>query len=167
MKELWKDVIGYEGLYQISDLGRVKSLKRRFVITDRILKNKIGSDGYEQVGLSKNGVAKTICIHKLVAIAFLSHTPCGMKLVVDHIDNNPLNNKLSNLQIISNRENTRKDSKSKGAYWHKGMKSWVSSIYMNGKLKHLGYFSTRQEALDKHKECFNTLSKGELYFNYR
>ena len=112
MEEIWKDIPNYEGYYQVSNLGRVKSLKRyvKFMhcnklINERILKGGIGSRGYLVVILSKDKKPKTFEVHKLVAIAFLGHKPCGYKRVVNHIDNNPVNNKASNLEIVSQREN--------------------------------------------------------------
>ena len=98
-EEIWKDVPGYEGLYQASNLGRIKS--------DIKIKNqtKSKSKKYLMVYLYKQNVKKTIAVHQLIAMTFLNHTPCGHKIVVDHIDNNHLNNKLINLQLITHREN--------------------------------------------------------------
>jgi len=113
--EIWKDVLNYEGLYQVSNLGRVKSLKRKVrhfsgerLVLERILKGGVNDKGYILVNLGKKGTKKVFAVHKLVAIAFLNHKPCGYKLVVDHIDNNKLNNKLENLQIITQQENVLK-----------------------------------------------------------
>ena len=113
--EIWKDVLNYEGLYQVSNLGRVKSLKRKVrhfsgerLVPERILKGGVNDKGYILVNLGKKGTKKVFAVHKLVAIAFLNHKPCGYKLVVDHIDNNKLNNKLENLQIITQQENVLK-----------------------------------------------------------
>jgi ribosomal protein L15E len=72
-------------------------------------------------------------------MAFLNHTPCGYKIVVDHIDNNiKTDNRLENLQLITQRENVSKDikntsSKYIGVCWHKKAKKWRSSIQINGK----------------------------------
>jgi len=84
-------------------------------------------------------------------MAFLNHKPCGHKIVVDHIDNNKENDKLYNLQLISNRENTVKDtnrgsSKYVGVSWHKHKNMWRTTIYIKGKNKHLGYFTDEKEA---------------------
>ena len=97
--EEWRDIKGYEGLYQISNYGRVKSLDRIVrhgkgnycrVIKSRILKNNIENNGYYCVVLSKNGKTKTYTVHNLVAFTFLpnpNNLPC-----VDHKDGNKLNN---------------------------------------------------------------------------
>jgi len=111
--EIFKDIPGYEGIYQVSDLGRVKSLKFN---KEKILKPGVNNHGYYTVVLCK-GKRKTINVHQLVAMAFLNHEPCGYNgLIVDHKDNNPLNNRLSNLQLISQRENTSKDKKGSSKY---------------------------------------------------
>ena len=117
--EIYKDISGYEGVYQVSSYGNVKSLKRQkwngYAMQDvpkRVLKKAIDKTGYYSISLSKNGKYKSFRIHKLVAETFLNHTACGYKLVIDHIDNNPLNNNLDNLQLITHKENCTKDKKS-------------------------------------------------------
>tara|TARA_R110000772_G_scaffold21774_1_gene59540 strand:- start:33 stop:512 length:480 start_codon:yes stop_codon:yes gene_type:complete len=158
MKEIWKDIKGYEGVYKISTLGRVKSLKRGKEI---ILKESSSTGGYKVIGLYNNGIKHTNKIHKLVAIAFLGHAPCGLKLVVDHIDNNKLNNNLSNLQIITTRANLSKDrdgtSKYTGVYWHSRSGKWVSQITLNKKRVHLGYFDCEHEAGKSYQDKLKTI----------
>lgn len=158
MKEIWKDIPDYEGIYQVSSFGRVKSLKREVnhftgsrVVNEKILKQKIDPRGYCAVGLSKLGCLKVFEIHRLVAKCFLKREENVIKLVVDHIDNNKLNNKLENLQITTNRENSSKDkfggsSKYVGVCFKKDNKKWYSRIQINGKSKFLGYFKTEIDA---------------------
>ena len=98
----------------------------------------------------------------MVSIAFLNHKPCGYKLVVDHIDNNPSNNNVNNLQIITHRENCSKDkrngtSKYVGVSWSKGMKKWTVNIAFKGKIKHLGYFEDELEASEKYNNFLKTI----------
>ena len=97
-EEIWKDVPGYESLYQVSSLGRVKSLQRyvnnnggKQLLKERLLKFGL-SKGYYNVVLYKNKKNKNIKVHKLVAMAFLNHKPNGYELVIDHINNNKLDN---------------------------------------------------------------------------
>ena len=166
--EIWKEVKGYID-YEVSNLGRVKSLARTIHRTNgttqtykqRILKPCVDSCGYLSVNISKNLKMKNKKVHQLVAIAFLNHKPCGFKLVIDHIDNNPLNNDLGNLQIITHRENTSKDkkglSKYTGVTWFSRDKKWKAQITINGKNKHLGYFKDEEEAAEAYRIALNNL----------
>ena len=95
-QEEWKPVVGYEDFYEVSDLGRVKSLNYRNTGKEGFLKPtpaKIG--GYLQVGLCKNGNQETCRVHILVMRAFVGECPAGYE--VDHYDWNPMNNMLENL----------------------------------------------------------------------
>jgi hypothetical protein len=144
--ENWKTVFGFED-YQISDLGRVKSLKYN---KEKILKPILNNTGYLCVNLGKKSKFKLFQIHQLVAIAFLNHKPNGYEKVVDHINNIKTDNALINLQIISNRENVSKDSngisKYTGVAFNKKCKKWQSYININSKAKYLGLFKTELEA---------------------
>ena len=93
MEEIWKDIEGYEGDYQVSNLGRVRSLKSMKPI---ILKQWTDGKGYKTVVIRKNGVAKGYSVHRLVARAFVEGFVEG--LVVNHKDENPSNNKADNLE---------------------------------------------------------------------
>ena len=159
MQEIWKDVIDYQGVYQVSNLGNIKSLSRikfnkgkfPFMANERILKQAIDGNGYYNVSFHKNGKRNTVHPHKLVAESFLGHKRCGLKLVVDHINNNPLDNRLENLQVITQRQNATKDrtnktSKYAGVSWHKALNKWRSYIKINDKQIHLGYFINEEEA---------------------
>lgn len=161
MKEIWKDILGYEGLYQVNDYGNVKSLSRTitkgnitYVTKDRLLKQSVDSVGYPYVNLSDYKKQKTFRVHQLIAVAFLNHTPDKHKgLVIDHIDGNKLNNMTTNLQLITNKKNTSKDRKNKtskytGVYWHKQSNKWLAQFRENGIVKYLGTFETEEEARD-------------------
>ena len=169
MKEIWKDIKGYEGLYQVSNLGRVKSLSRKtsngkgFFISREIIKKPTNNNkGYLQLLLSKDLKAKCFKVHKLVAIAFLNHTPCGMELVIDHINDNKLDNRVENLQIVTSRFNTYKtkvkySSKYKGVSWHKKANKWTASIHINGKGVYLGIFNCELAASLAYQNELKTL----------
>lgn len=110
MEEVWKDIKGYEGYYQISNFGRVKSLERfistknnkTYLIPERILCSK-PTKGYPSVGLSKNGVSEHHDIHRLVAEAFIPNI--DNKPQIDHIDGNKHNNMVTNLHWVTSKEN--------------------------------------------------------------
>ena len=93
--EIWKPVPDYEELYEVSNLGRVRSLFKG----DRILKQGIGSTGYKIVTLCRKGTQKTVNVHRLVASCFIPNPhnfPC-----INHKDENRLNNAVSNLEWCS------------------------------------------------------------------
>lgn len=156
--EIFKDIRNFEGMYQVSNFGNVKSLPRKmtngnsfFISKERILKINKNTQGYSRVVLWKDGKHKNCSIHQLVAITFLGHEPCGHNLVVDHINDNISDNRLDNLQIITNRENTcktqgRYSSKYKGVCWHKRDKKWRSEITIKNKKVYLGYFKDEHQA---------------------
>lgn len=108
MQEIWKDVKGYEGLYQVSSLGGVKS-KSRVIgnrkIAGRTLKPSDTSRGYLGVTLYKHGSKKTEVIHRLVANAFIPKVK--NKLQINHIDGNKHNNKIDNLEWCNGSENLK------------------------------------------------------------
>lgn len=111
MEEIWKDVAGYENIYQISNFGRVKSIDRlanhvngmRFV-SGRILKPNT-CQSYLNVSLSKNGKMKRFTIHRLVAVAFISN-PNNLPQI-NHIDGDKLNNNFANLEWCSASDNQK------------------------------------------------------------
>lgn len=159
--EEWRNATSYEGIYKVSDLGRVKSLKMN---KQRILKQSISGKTYLSVGLSKKGIVTQFLPQVLVAIAFLGHVPCGHLRVVDHIDNNPLNNCLSNIQIITARENSSKDRKSKlGEIGIRKTKKgkFVAIINIEKKSYNLGIFNSMKEASEARKMALMLYSAGD------
>lgn len=151
--EIWKNIPDYEGLYQVSNLGNVKRIYK--TSNEKILKPTLHSNGYYVVTLKDKERQKVITIHKLVAICFLNHIPSGMNLVVDHINNNKLDNNVNNLRIVTQQENTHKvkfktcTSKYNGVCFVKRANKWVCYKKINGKRKHLGYYNTETEAYNK------------------
>ena len=105
MEEIWKDIKGYEGLYQVSNLGRVRSLKHRGKNEIRIRKIRIRKDNYMDISLYKNGKAKYELIHRLVAEYFV-YNPKKYKYV-NHKDGNKHNNIYTNLEWVTASENTQ------------------------------------------------------------
>lgn len=104
-KEIFKDVIGYEGLYQVSNLGRIKSLSNNKLKKEKILKQNVSNCGYKTVCLSKKNKYKTYTIHRLVANNFLSNN--DNKRTVNHINGIKTDNRLENLEWCTTSENTK------------------------------------------------------------
>jgi hypothetical protein len=152
--EIWKDVVGYEGIYIVSNIGNVISIKKNKLLKPVLMKN-----GYLSHHLSKEGNSKRIFAHILVAMAFLGHVPCGYSKVIDHIDNNRGNNNLKNLQIVTHRLNSSKDSINKSGFIcvHQREKSWQSFFSYKSKKYSLGNYKTKEEASLKYKEALENL----------
>jgi len=97
--EQWRDIRGYEGLYQVSNFGRVKSVRRDII---RVLSKN--AQGYYKVNLAVKGKQHTFTVHRLVYETFVGPIPDGMQ--VNHIDENKLNNFVWNLNLMTPKENT-------------------------------------------------------------
>lgn len=131
--ELWKDIDGYEGFYQVSNLGRVRSLPR--YVSDRRLGTKFlkgrdlsltaDSNGYVIVVLQRNGEKRSFKVHRLVTTAFLPNPE--NKPSVNHIDHNKANNCLSNLEWCTPKENT--------AHMHKHSRNYEAYGFDNPSTK--------------------------------
>jgi len=111
MKEIWKDIKGYEGAYQISNLGRVKTLRRKikhprhgeYLRPEKILRPRINHHGYLRVAFNVNKVTKDFFVHRLIAIAFIPNP--HNYATINHMDGNKLNNDISNLEWCTQPEN--------------------------------------------------------------
>lgn len=110
MREEWRDVVGYEGLYQVSNLGRVKGVARKVnrnghmvSVPERLLNQNDNTNGYLRVSLSKGNHTKQAFVHRLVAEAFVDN-PKGCKYI-DHLDNDRHNNHVDNLAWCTQSEN--------------------------------------------------------------
>jgi hypothetical protein len=108
--EKWKDIKGYEGYYQVSNLGNVKSLDR-VVWNGKVFHKRIGKilkpkgDRYYELCLTKQGKLKKVYIHRLVAQAFIPNP--NNKAEVNHMDGNKVNNHISNLEWCTSKENKK------------------------------------------------------------
>ena len=111
MTEIWKDIRGYEGLYQISDFGRVKSLKRTTTgkhirkVPEKLIALNVNKDGYIQVNLWKDNKLKRYKTSQLVALNFIDNP--NNKLTVNHKDGIKSNNNIENLEWMTIKENLR------------------------------------------------------------
>lgn len=159
MTELWGDIAGFEGFYQVSNQGRIKSLTRRIVrsdgieivIKERIRAHTLNANGYPRLNLCREGVNYGLEIHRLVAIAFVSN-PNNLRHV-NHKDKNPQNNNDWNLEWVTNRENathkfigTGKTSKYPGVSYSEGRKKWVAQCQLNGIAHNLGRYISEEQA---------------------
>lgn len=105
MQEIWKDIKNYEGCYQVSNLGRVRSLNYKQTKQIKELSYRVNHKGYIDVHLSKNGKSKRIVIHRLVAQTFIPN-PNALPQI-NHIDGNKQNNNTTNLEWCNNSENQK------------------------------------------------------------
>ncbi|WP_337098662.1 NUMOD4 domain-containing protein [Paenibacillus sp. YIM B09110] len=116
MNEIWREVVGYQGYYEVSNLGDVRSLDRIVYkeqngkvvgtpVKGRMLKTGICNRGYSRLRLSKDGKSTTYRVHRLVAAAFIDNP--DNKSEVNHIDGNKLNNAIWNLEYCTKMENVQ------------------------------------------------------------
>lgn len=149
------DIPGYENIYKIDKEGIIYSKRG-------VKKSHIRGSGYKMVSLYNNGKRKNFTVHQLVAITFLNHKPCGFELVVNHIDRNKANNKLSNLELVTQRENTSKNKNNKtskytGVSVIKSTNKWYASIKIKGKTLNLGVYDNEYCAYLAYKNKLKTI----------
>lgn len=108
--EIWKDIVGYEGLYQVSDQGRVRSIRKmdtdsdcRKVLSAKVLRPAYRRTGHAVVGLRRDGKNKTMTVHRLVATAFIPNP--NNYPIINHKDEDPRNNRVDNLEWCTFRYN--------------------------------------------------------------
>jgi hypothetical protein len=156
--EIWKDIQGYDGYYQVSNCGRIKSLSRDvfngigyYLKKEKILKPTMRKDGYQVVGLYIENISKNFLVHKLVATAFVKNLFNKEKVI--HIDFIKHNNKSNNLEWTNLLEtacyqmsNQKSSSNFIGVSFRKNRNKWLSTIVINGKLIYIGSFKNQEEA---------------------
>ena len=156
--EVWKDVQGYDGYYQVSNFGRIKSLSRDifngmgyYLKKEKILKQVPSNHGYCAVTLYIENIGKQFLVHKLVASAFVKNLLNKEKVI--HIDFIKKNNSSNNLEWATSLEtvcyqmtNQKSSSRFIGVSFRKNRNKWISTIIINKKLIYLGSFKTQEEA---------------------
>ena len=167
--EIWKDIPGYEGYYQASNMGGVRSMDRWVVYSNsgkRFLKGFLNlgclNGGYKTVTLSKCGKCKVFRFSQLVAMAFLGHKTNGITMVVDHINGDKADDRLENLRIVTHRANistcfrTNSNTLSSsyvGVIWVPRDKIWRSQIRYNGSQVIIGYYKEEKDASDSYQKA--------------
>lgn len=157
--EIWKDVVGYEGHFMVSESGKVKSLDRiytrccgkKYSIKGKELTPFISNVGYSRIALRNAGEQVKYSVHRLVAEAFLPREK-GRDFV-NHLDGNRLNNHYSNLEWVSMIENNchrfnkiNTTSRYTGVSWIKAKQRYVAVMQINGKQKTIGHFTSEEDA---------------------
>jgi len=168
--EIWKDVKGYEGIYEVSSFGNVRSLPRTIkhsrgtdmTMKGKLLANNIGKIGYCHVTLCKYGTRYHINIHQLVAEAFLNHTS-GTTMVVNHINLIKPDNRLENLEIVTFRENTsfkhiKHSSIYTGVSYYKSRNKYRARMKIKSKLIDLGWYTNEIDASNAYEDAVKKLN---------
>ena len=168
-EEIWKDIPNYKGVYQVSNLGKVRSLDR-VINSGRMakgitLKADLNANGYMIVNLYMNGIRSHKRVHRLVLLSFLGPS----QLSCDHLNGIRHDNRLENLEYVTARENVRRgnisDKNKKktsiytGVSWKKRDRKFESKIFINGKNRHLGHFVDELEAAQAYR---NELKKHHI-----
>lgn len=132
--ENWKDIEGYEGLYQISDYGRVRSLSKVGSTEEQILR-PFNQDGYVRYTLRKDGGKRNFLAHQLVGKAFIPN-PLN-RIYIDHIDTDKTNNHVSNLHWVTKKENSNNpQTRRHNSMSKRGKKSlWAKGVIVNAMVR--------------------------------
>lgn len=163
-EEIWKDIIGFEGLYKVSNLGNVFSIRNNIN-----LKKCFDKDKYHQVTLTVNGKSKSKRVHRLVIEAFEGKS----SLHVDHINGVKTDNRLSNLRYVTPRINNMHRTTMKrgfvGVKYYQELDKWSSSISIEGKFYYMGVYEDKEKALEIYNKAvddwMNHSIKPEEYIN--
>lgn len=159
--EIWKDIPGYEGLYQVSTFGQVKKLNYKCSGKEHILSLSSRAKEYKLVGLSKNGIRQMVYVHRLVLSTF-EPNPSMDTLEVNHKDENKTNNHLSNLEWC-----TRSYNNSYGSLPQKRAEIAKCNTYMLGKhhsesaKKKISMSKTGKKLSEETKKKMSEANKGE------
>lgn len=152
--EIWKDIQGYEGLYQISNYGRVKSLFYKQQKIEQIMRYTDNGYGYSRVMLSKNGKTKVFYVHRLVAEAFVPNTE--NKSQVNHKNGIKTDNRWFMLEWTTPKENTN-HARRIGLCDYSGLEKQIEQLSLNG--EHIKYHKSIHHAERETKIAYQNISK--------
>lgn len=167
--EEWKDIRGYEGIYQVSDKGRVRSFRVKdgyvgFKLSDtpKLISLIPNGNGYLYVSLVKDGKRTNHYVHRMVAEAFIGPIPKGH--VINHIDYDKANNSAENLEIVTQKDNVlysahkmRRPKKRTGDYYIR-YREKNNSYEVTVRLRHVGTYKTIEEARKARDEYINKIN---------
>lgn len=176
-KEEWRNIPGFEGYYQVSDMGNVRSLDRWVTYSNggdrfykgRIIDGSVNNKGYRKFTLRKNSRGRAYSASQLVAMAFLNHTPNGHESVIDHKNGIRTDDRVENLQIVTNRANcttcfrSNEDSFTSdhvGVSWHTHHSKWRSRINYENIEIHLGFHNNELDASDAYQKALSKIEHG-------
>jgi len=160
--EIWKDVVGFEGLYEVSNTGLVKTLSFKRSGIPQIMKPGKHTENYFKVSLRKDKKTHYFFVHRLVLAAFQKQS----NLFIDHINGDRTDNRIENLRYCTNRENMSfpnvkrrcvKSSKYTGVAWDKNAQKWKSSITIKRRSIHLGNYANEELAYEAYSNYLNSL----------
>lgn len=158
MEEIWKDIKGYEGLYQVSNFGRVKSLNYRGTGKELIFKKRYFTSGYERVCLTKNKIERTKRVHVLVAEAFIPNPE--NKPQVNHIDEDKTNNMASNLEWVTPRENLTYGTRMKRVNKLRSVNGYKAKRIVDGEGVIYESVAQASKQLNISRSCLDNVLKG-------
>ena len=173
--EMWLPVGSHPELYEVSSLGRVRSMTTRVlngggtrIRNGRVLKFNITPQGYATVMLSRDSIQTRVLVSRLVAQAFIGNID-GFE--IDHINRDRQDNRLCNLRKATTSQNhlntntpISNTSGFKGVSWHKARGKWRAIVSFGGKSKHLGHFDTAEAAAKRYLEVAKA-AHGEFFPN--
>lgn len=167
IEEIWATVLGYEGLYEASDQGRIKSLNYGGTGKTKVMKPTIDRFGYLRLGLTKDGKTKKFRVHRLVFSAFNGPIPEGF--VVDHVNNARADNRLENLQLLTQRDNARKallgrklseETRAKLSVSHKGKTPWLGKKHTEESKRKMSNTKKGRKITEEQKAKISATLKG-------
>lgn len=154
--EEFKSIPGFEGRYEASNKGRLRDSR------GNILKQTPASSGHLTVNLNNGERRKSYLVHRIIAETFFGFS----NLVIDHVDGNPANNSIENLEYVTVRENTRRWAQQnvrKHTGVHRKKDKWGAQIWFRGKNRFLGSYKTKKEAHNAYCQAFLKIeTTGEL-----